>query len=314
MSNNAEVILVYADVFEALEEGKNPYNGNHIYHRVEGGEVIYGDFNYLPLEIIPYYVAYCLTGTWNATILVVTNLFLNSLACIILWNVFSEIERAKRVPLLAVVMLAYVNYTSGLTLVFVSLFLATTKFDEGSEPQFIVGLVMGLGFVTKFFFLIVSIFYGWNLLMKGHIKKLMMEFGLGFTIAILAILPFGIENVLHATFAFQGELEARDEMTTFYPNVLSGFVYALNVKLLYPIIAFLIFLGFLMAYRDSTPRCIFLGVVLSMFLFPTPEPQFLTTTFVIMLWAKLIEQRREKPRAIEAQSGGLLNSKIDCTT
>jgi ABC-type Mn2+/Zn2+ transport system permease subunit len=101
-------------------------------------------------------------------------------------------------------------------------------------------------------------------------------------------------------------------MTTFYPNALSGFVYALNIKFLYPIIAFLIFLGFLMAYRDSIPHCIFLGVVLSMFLFPTPEPQFLSSIFVIMLWTKLIERQRRDSRTIEDQPECQLNSKMDC--
>ncbi|MHA2371087.1 MAG: hypothetical protein ACXADX_19900, partial [Candidatus Hodarchaeales archaeon] len=58
IANNAEVIFVYSDVFTALSNGNNPYKGNHIYHRVDGSDVVYGNFNYPPLEIVLYYIAY----------------------------------------------------------------------------------------------------------------------------------------------------------------------------------------------------------------------------------------------------------------
>ncbi|MFQ5977946.1 MAG: hypothetical protein ACE5OZ_07455 [Candidatus Heimdallarchaeota archaeon] len=290
VSDNAEVVLVYADVFKALENGNNPYQGNHIYHRIEGGEAVYGNFNYLPLEIIPYYAAYSLAGTWNATILVATNLFLNALACCILWSIFSEIDWTRKTPLLAIVLLFHINYTSGLTLIFISLFLALQGANDSPEPRFVISLVMGLGFLTKFFFGIVAIFYVWNLAMKGQFKKLVLEFGLGVAIALVCILPFGLENVISATIFFQSELETRDELTSYFPNVLSGFAYALQVKAIYPIAAFLLFFTFLLVKRETKASRFFLGAVLAIFLLPTPEPQFLSSVFVIMLWAKQIEQ------------------------
>lgn len=289
VSNNSEVVLVYADVFKALEDGNNPYQGNHIYHRIEGGEVVYGNFNYLPLEIIPYYAAYSLVGTWNTTILIATNLFLNALACCILWSFFSEIDWTKKVPLLAIVLLFHINYTSSLTLIFISLFLALQGADDGPEHNFVIGLVMGLGFLTKFFFGIIAIFYGWNLATKGQFRKLILEFGLGIAIALVCILPFGLENVISATIFFQGELETRDELTSYFPNVLSGFAYAMQIKAIYPIAAFLLFSAFLLVERETKASRIFLGAVLAIFLLPTPEPQFLSSIFVIMLWAKLDE-------------------------
>jgi len=291
VSNNAEVVLVYADVFEVLDKGGNPYQGNQIYHRVENGEVVYGDFNYLPLEIIPYYAAYSLTGTWDATVLVLTNLILNLLACCILWNVFSELEWTRKGPLLAIVLLTHVNYTSGLTLIFVSLFLALQKTNEGPEPCLAIAIIMGLGFLTKFFFGIIVIFYGWNLLVAGHFKKLAIEFGLGFSIALVAILPFGLENIISATILFQGELETRDILTSFFPNVLSGLMYVIKIKAIYPVVAFLIFFAFLLVEREPKHSRLFLGAILSMFLLPTPEPQYISCIFVIMLWTKLEEHR-----------------------
>ena len=55
LDRDSEIVNVYRTVFEALDEGRNPYDCGTIYHRDAEGNVVYGDFNYPPLEIYPYY-------------------------------------------------------------------------------------------------------------------------------------------------------------------------------------------------------------------------------------------------------------------
>ncbi|MHA2497474.1 MAG: hypothetical protein ACXAEI_18530, partial [Candidatus Hodarchaeales archaeon] len=290
IANDAEVIYVYSDVFATLSKGNNPYEGNHIYHRVEASDVVYGNFNYPPLEIIAYYLAYLIVGTWNATILMSTTLILHAIACLILFQTYSEINWKKKVPILSIILLTNLNYTGGLTLIFVSLFLALQRRRE-TKPQLMLGLVIGLGLLTKFFFGLIVIIYLWSLLKQGNFKKAFVEGGLGSVIAVLIMIPFGIVNVITATLLFQSDFGVRGEQTTYFPNIFSGLAYVLGIEQFFPILAIIIFIAFLTTRKMSFPTNLFLATVLSMFLFPTPEAQYLTSIFVILVWTKLAEAR-----------------------
>src|SRR5512137_1607 len=63
VSSDSEIVRAYQSVFDALDNGLNPYTSGTIYHEIESVGPVFGNFNYPPLEIAPYYLAYRIAGT-----------------------------------------------------------------------------------------------------------------------------------------------------------------------------------------------------------------------------------------------------------
>src|SRR5512142_108850 len=88
---DSEVVQTYRTVFEALDGGGNPYTSGTIFHEIETVGPVLGNFNYPPLEIFPYYLAYKIAGTWNLTVLTATMLVIQAGCALVLILMFPRL-------------------------------------------------------------------------------------------------------------------------------------------------------------------------------------------------------------------------------
>jgi hypothetical protein len=82
---DSEIVAAYGSAFAALDAGKNPYDSGTIVHFAERGERELGNFNYPPLELVPYHAVAKLVGSW--------------MVCLALWAALeAEFPRAASAP------------------------------------------------------------------------------------------------------------------------------------------------------------------------------------------------------------------------
>ena len=111
LGSRYEVVRFYGTVFDALESGKNPYTSGTIFHEIESFGPVSGNFNYPPLEIYPYYLAYRVAGTWNMTVLIVTMLLIQAFCCLVLFRMFPRIRPVFLLPFVPMILLGELKTT-----------------------------------------------------------------------------------------------------------------------------------------------------------------------------------------------------------
>jgi hypothetical protein len=293
LSPKSEVIQTYRTVFDALESGKNPYTAGTIFHVIESSGPVFGNFNYPPLEIYPYYLAYRIAGTWNLTVLTVTMLVIQALCCLALVSMFPGIPPVRLVPFLPLILLGEVKTTVAVTLLLTALVLLLIKRDAEAPRAshgYVIAILFGLGLTAKFLIIPLMAAYYWHHFDGKDLRSLVgiaVDVGVAVATAVFVMAPFGVVNVLKNTVLFNLVLEDRAALTTFYPNVLSGPLAWLGLQSVYPIVATaFLALAVLAAPRLGlftamlTSACVFLVVA------PTPEPQFVPVLFFLVVVAQ----------------------------
>ena len=296
LSSRSEIVGTYRTVFDALDSGKNPYTAGTIHHEIEGVGPVLGNFNYPPLEIYPYYLAYRVAGTWNITVLTVTILLIQALCCLILFLTFPRVRPAYLLAFVPMILLGELKTNVAMTMLVTALILWMIKRDT-ERPREIHGpaiaILFGLGLMTKFMILPLMAAYYWHHFDSKDIRSLAgiaVDVFVAVATAVLVMAPFGVVAVLKNTLLFNVVLEDRAALTTFYPNVLSGPLAWLGLQAFYPVAAaVLLGLAILSAPRLSlftamvAASCVFLIVA------PTPEPQFLSPLLLLVVAARCME-------------------------
>jgi len=286
--SDSEVVRTYRSVFEALDSGQNPYTAGTIYHEIEGQGTVYGNFNYPPLEIAPYYLAYRIAGTWNMTVLALTMILIQALAAVILFRMFRRLRPALLWPFVPMILLGEVKTTVALTvLVTASVLWAFKKNADAPLPIYrvLIAGLFGLGLMTKFLVLPLMAAYYWHRFDRKNLKSLIpiaVDTAIAAATAVLIAAPFGIGNVLKNTVLFNIVLKDRAALTTFYPNVLSGLLAWAGWGALFPFLAaFLLLLAVLAAPKFPPLTAMTISGFVFMILATTPEPQFLPPLLLI---------------------------------
>ena len=97
--------------------------------------------------------------------------------------------------------------------------------------------------------------------------------------------------MLRETVLFNLRLGDKDELTTFYPNVLSGTLELIGVPWLYPALAVAaLAVSVLTALRMDPITSMFIVTIVFLLVAPTPEPQY--TPVVVLLLVALIAVRQ----------------------
>jgi hypothetical protein len=293
LSPKSEIIRTYRTVFDALESGKNPYTAGTIFHDIENAGPVFGNFNYPPLEIYPYYIAYRIAGTWNLAVLTAAMLVIQALCCLILVSMFPRIPPVRFVPFLPLILLGEVKTTVAVTLLLTALLLQVIKRDTEAPRTsrgYLIAILFGLGLTAKFLIIPLMAAYYWHHFDSKNLRSLVgiaVDVGVAVATAVFVMAPFGVVNVLKNTVLFNLVLKDRAALTTFYPNVLSGPFAWLGLQSLYPIAAIAVCamsilaaprLGLFSAMLSSA--CVFLLAA------PTPEPQFLPALFFLVVVAQ----------------------------
>jgi len=300
LSPKSEIVQTYRTVFEAIESGANPYTSGTIHHEIEDVGTVLGNFNYPPLEIYPYYLAYRIAGTWNIAVLTVTILLIQALCCVILFLAFPHVPPVYLLAFVPMILLGELKTNVAMTLLVTALVLWMIKRDAEKPREIhgpVIAILFGLGLMTKFLVLpLMAAYYAHQFDAKDHrsIAGIVVDVFVAVASAVLVMAPFGIINVIKSTLLFNVVLEDRAVMTTFYPNVLSGPLAWIGLQALYPIAAgVLLGLAVLSAPRLGLFTAMVTASIVFLVVAPTPEPQFISPLLFLVVVARCMEQGNE---------------------
>jgi hypothetical protein len=293
----SEIVGAYRSVFETLDSGRNPYTSGTIFHRAEDGTPVYGNFNYPPAEIYPYYLAYRILGRWDSTVLTGVMVLLNGLACVLLLLTFPGAPAAGLAAFFPLFLFGEIRTNPALTFLVMAGALALIvrqRRRPGRAGPLLIAVLFGLGLMTKFLILPLMAAYYWNQFRPrrpASLRPILSGAALALGTATLIMAPFGIGAVLRNTFLFNLVLKNRAALTTFYPNVLSGPLSALGWGAVYPLAA----AATVAAAVLIAPRLrLFPALLTAAFAFllaaPTPEPQYLPMVLFLALAFRCAER------------------------
>lgn len=304
--SDSEIVRAYGTVFEALDSGRNPYAAGTIHHEIEGAGEVLGDFNYPPLEIAPYYLAYRVSGTWNATVLVATMVLIQAVCALLLFRVLPRVRPILLLPFLPMVLLGEVKTNVALTFLFAALIArAVVRQEDAPRPgrRLALAVLFGLGALTKFLILpLMAAYYVHETDPRDprSLARTGRDLAVASAVAFAVMAPFGVGAVLRNTLLFNVVLEDRAVLTTFYPNVLSGPLAWLGLSALYPAAALVLVAGTIVAARKLPVLPAMLAASCAFMLAAsTPEPQFLPViVFLVAVMQGRALERGLHPRPV----------------
>jgi len=283
-----EIVEYYASVFQAMREGKNPYTCGTIFHVAEFSTPVYGNFNYPPLEIFPYYLAFWATGIWGSAFLAAVNVALQFLACLILLWTFPVVKRRLLLPFFPLLIFLEIHLSIALTLLVTALILlVVARNRERTKPahRFLIAALFGVGLMTKFLILPLMVGYyacqfDWKNLKS--LGKIAVDGAVALAVAVAIMAPFGVGAVFRNTIAFNLILRDRAVLTTYFPNVLSGpFVWA-GIGWLYPYaVVGILAASVLVATRLRLFSALMLVPYAFLLVAPVPERQYIPVILYI---------------------------------
>lgn len=302
IEGDAEVVRVYQDVFTTLESGKNPYTSGTIFHENEFHQAVFGNFNYTPLEIYPYYLAYRIAGRWNVTVFTVTVLVIQALAGLVFVLMFPGVRLCFLIPFLPMILMGEAKTTPALTLLLTALILWQIKKDRrkpGGIHRYAIAVLFGLGLMTKFLIIPLMAAYYWHKFDRKHLRTLVdiaVDVTISLGVAALVMAPYGMANVLKNTILFNLVLRDRAVLATFFPNVLSGSMAWLGLERLYPLAAVAILaFAVLVAPRLSLFSAMLTAAYVFLLVAPTPEIQFIPTIVLFIAAVRFMTVEEKAP-------------------
>jgi hypothetical protein len=313
LNPEGEVTRTYESLFAALSQGRNPYTCECIVHVTPEGDRL-GNFNYPPLEIWPYQGAEWLAGHWDVTVLALTVLCLNALAFALLLRATPPGRRLVVLAFFPFLVLWELRTTIGTTMVIVAAIVAVLLLAAQQERRWhrpALWILFGVGLLAKFLVIpLFAVWWWWTTVarargapaplaarpraLRGAAADLLVPVG----IALALSLPFGLTSVVRSTLVFNLGLDERAELTTFYPNVVSGVLSWAQLEWLYPAVAVaMVLVAVLVAPAFRLLTAMLLATTVFLLASPTPEPQYLPVVLVLFLGALLErEMRGAEPR------------------
>ena len=299
---NLELVRHYESVFKTMDAGGNPYTSGTIFHMGEGGRVVYGNFNYPPMEIYPYYLAYRLAGRWNSVVFTAAMVFLNALACLAFALMFPGVRRRYLLPYFLVFLFLEVKTNPAMTFLVTALVLLLARRGElRPRPgrRYAIAVLFGVGLLTKFLIIPLMAAYYWHGFDRRDLRSLgrvAVDSGIAVATATLLMLPFGAGAVLKNTILFNLVMKDRAALATFYPNALSGPLSWLHLAGLYPFAAVaLLGLAVLAAPRLKLHTALLAAAYAFLLVATTPEPQYLAILLFIVLAGQCAALEDEGP-------------------
>jgi hypothetical protein len=299
---NSEIVHCYGDVFKAIDGGRNPYTGQTIFHSGEGGQIVYGNFNYPPMEIYPYYLAYRICGAWNAGVLTATMLLIHALCCLVFVKMFPRIRLVYVIPYFSFFMFGEVRTNPAMTFLVTALILLFIR-QDAKRPRrwsrYLIAVLFGIGLATKFLIIPLMAAYYWHKFDPKRLRSLAtiaLDTGIAVGTTALIMLPYGVKTVFKNTILFNLVLKDRAVLTTFYPNALSGPFSWLGLSGLYSYAAVAILaLSILVAPKLKLFSAMLAAAYTFLLVAPTPEPQYLPIVLFLVLTARCAAVEDEGP-------------------
>jgi len=299
---NVELVPHYQDVFNTLDSGKNPYTVGTIFHYTDDYKPVFGNFNYPPLEMYPYYLAYRIAGTWNIRVFTVTILLLHVLAGLLFVLMFPRVRFGFLLPFLPMIVFGEVKTGVAMTLLITALILWQIKMDRrkpGGIHRYAIAVLFGLGLMTKFLLIPLMAAYYWHKFDTRRLRSLLeiaADVSIAVLTAVLIMAPYGVANVLKNTILFNVVLKDRAAQTIFFPNVLSGLMTWIGLETLYSVAAVAILaVAVLVAPRLSLFSAMLTAAYVFLLVAPTPELQFIPVIVLIIAAARFMTIEEKEP-------------------
>lgn len=299
---NLELVRYYDTVFQTIDKGGNPYTDGTVYHAGERGRIVYGNFNYPPMEIYPYELAYRIAGTWNSTVFTATMLLINALCCLAFALAFPAIRLRYLVPYFFLFLFLEVKTNPAMTFLVTALILLVVRRDTKKPRKayrYIIAVLFGVGLATKFLVIPLMAAYYWHKFDPKRLRSLVaiaVDAALAMATTVLIMLPFGVGAVIKNTVLFNLVLRDRAALTTFYPNVLSGPLSWIGLSGLYPFAAVaLLGLSVLAAPKLKLYTAMLAAAMTFLLVAATPEPQYLPVIVFLMLSGQCAAVEDEGP-------------------
>jgi len=309
---DTEVVRVYGSLFSALDAGRNPYACDCIVHFSDHGARL-GNFNYLPTEIWPYRAATELAGEWSVQVLVATLLLFGVAAFAVLWGATARDGRLRLLAFAPWIVLWELRTNVQTTLLVVALVVAVLLQRQRHERPWqrpALWVLFGVGMLTKFAVIPLFATWWWHSTYRRYraarvgapprplVRASLADAAVPAGIAVALSLPFGLVNIVRETVLFNLELGERAELTTFYPNVLSGLLQWVGASELFPVAAVgAMVAAVLLSARHAPVLAMLLTLTVFMLVAPTPEPQYLPVV-ILMFVAAVLER---ESLAVEAR-------------
>jgi hypothetical protein len=298
----SEIVQVYDSVFSAIRAGRNPYTTGTIFHYAEFDEPVYGNFNYPPLEIHPYHLAYKTVGVWNSTVMTSVFILIHLLVCALFLLTFPEVKRRYLVPFFPLFLFTEIIVNSAMTFLVTALILLVVKKDQ-EEPlpayRVLVAALFGAGLMTKFLIIpLMAAYYGHRIDWRkpATILRVVPDAAIALAVAALIMAPYGVAAVFKETILFNLILKDRAVMTTFFPNVLSGPMTWAGLGHLYPFAALgLLVAAILAASSLSLVSAMMAATYTFLFVAATPEPQYNPVMLYLALFGIFLKLEKTDP-------------------
>ncbi|MHA2232361.1 MAG: hypothetical protein ACXAB4_07705 [Candidatus Hodarchaeales archaeon] len=300
--SSQEIITFYRSIFETLDQGKNPYTSETIYHNA-GGNRVYTTCDYPPGEIPLYYLVFLLLDDWNASIYLTLHIIINGIACVIFHFSTPKISFKAKAPYFPIFLLLGIKQTvaSVFLLLALILFVISRKLISNEEltakERVVLILLFGIGLMMKYF--IIPIFLAYFIHQVVHERKFefMIDLTLSLLIALLLTMPFGIFPVFESVYLSRSTPSEIEHFATYYPHITSAVFRFLDAEFFYPFFAVAIFFSLIISLRRPLLEEFLLAAIVFLLIIPTPETQYFTSILLILVVLKFVElSRNEKIR------------------
>lgn len=302
IQRDSELLHTYETLFQTLDAGQDPYQGDHIYHRAEYDAIRYGNFNYPPLEIWPYRLAATLSGQWNADVFTVSVVCIQALVLLLLFLSLPEVAWWKKLAFAPLILFFEIRTNVAMSFLFVALALFVLSRKQAAPWQRpALWLICGLGLLTKFILIPLTaalLYSGFRFGKWRQWRDRLLDGAMIALVAVLACWPFNFAEVWQETIVFNLNMKTRGALTTFYPNVFSGLLSWLDLSALFPLVAVgVLGLTILHLRRLDRLSAAFAAMIAFMLLSTTPEPQYIPVLIYTALIVAFTKRREERAAA-----------------
>jgi hypothetical protein len=246
----ANIYFLPSDVDDAIISGTkafvlngaNPYSENVVVHLLDHQEVL-GLYHYFPSDLLVYSIIFIVLSPIDTLFpfmvnswFIIGNFFFLCLGYLFVRKILLDVADKRLIPVYIFVTSFFMFSNSALlVLYFVIGFYLIKRLSRYNTGITSYILAAGVKYITGLL-LFVQISEELVKIRKISEIKLLIPYFIGSFVFFILILPFGVYNVLNATFLYQIEVNARSQVAGIYGPILIEFVLIFNLLEYYTII------------------------------------------------------------------------------
>ena len=294
----ASIVLPSSDVVQAMTSGinaffigENPFIMNVVPHMISlasGSAIVYGTYNYGPLDLIIYGIGYLIFKglLGNLWWIVGFNYVLVFVIYAIFRKTFPEIPDLIKFPPFMIIMGCFLQDNVILMIVFLAgAWWAHERLTNHFKDSITI-LLLSAGVLTKMFIALVLLGY-FIFVFQKEIKKWVIYSLQGGSLALLIMIPFNVLAVIHSVFFFNVNLTERAQYATIQGSI-PALLQTVGLEDLFILIAFILTGIFVIFAWRYSPDNLYLKIIMLSFLSLLLLPNTVYAFFAIPFYSCLI--------------------------